>query len=138
MLTDNDIDRISQRIVKRCAPLVVGTFGSYGVGSPRPGSDLDVFVISKKGGDLAARVLALKRLLFGVLHPVDVFVFTPQEFEESAYEEQSFTWVIVKQARLYHWNEEAERLIPSLLLKAAEWRLRRSIMVEPRPRKEID
>jgi predicted nucleotidyltransferase len=120
MLTDNDIVQISRRIVERCAPLVVGTFGSYGVGSPRPRSDLDVFVISKNGGDLAARVLAVKRLLFGVLHPVDVFVFTPQEFEESAYEEQSFTWVIVEQARLYHWHEEAPLLVPSLAFKAIQ------------------
>lgn len=132
MLTDNDIAQISRRIVVGCAPLAVGTFGSYGVGDPRPGSDLDVFVISKNGGDLGARVLAVRRLLFGVLHPVDVFVFTPEEFEESVYEEQSFTWVIVNQARLHHWNEEAGRLVPSLLPKAEEWSLRQRALASGR------
>jgi predicted nucleotidyltransferase len=117
MLTESDIRRIALRVVAAYAPLVVGTFGSYAVGTAQPSSDLDLFVISKTGGDLGARVLAVKRVLFGVLHPLDVFVFTPQEFEASAYEEQSFTWVIVRQARLYHWSEEATVLVPSLAPK---------------------
>jgi predicted nucleotidyltransferase len=120
MLSENDILRISRRIVEGCAPLAVGTFGSYAIGTAHEQSDLDVFVISKAAGDPAARTLAVKRLLFGILHPLDVFVFTPEEFEEAACEEQSFTWVIVRQARIYHWTEEASHLLPSLLPKAAQ------------------
>jgi predicted nucleotidyltransferase len=119
MLTENDILRISRRIVAGCAPLAVGTFGSYATGAAREKSDLDLVVIAKTRGDRAARALAVKRLLFGVLHPLDVFVFTPEEFEEAAYEELSFVWVIVKQARLYFWAEGASELIPSLRPKAA-------------------
>jgi hypothetical protein len=100
-------------------------FGSYATGFARASSDLDVFVIKQSCGKPAARIRAVKRVLFGIFHPVDVFVFTPQEFEEAAYEEQSFTWVIVKQARLYRWTEEASRLIPSLLSKAAQSNLRK-------------
>jgi len=124
MLTENDIVRISARVVRGCAPLAVGTFGSYAVGTAKGQSDLDLFVISKTGGALAPRVLAVRRLLFGILHPLDIFVFTPEEFEASVYEEQSFTWMIVKQARLYHWADEADGLVPSLLLKAGEWNRR--------------
>ena len=58
------------------------------------------------------------RLLFHVLHPLDVHVFTPAEFEESAYEYQSFTWVIAQQACLYHWDGEAEQAVPSLVPQA--------------------
>lgn len=74
-------------------------------------------VITQKTGHPQARTLAIKRLLFGTLHPVDVVVFTPEEFEEEAYDEGSLTWVIVKQARLYHRTEEAGRLLPSLVRK---------------------
>jgi predicted nucleotidyltransferase len=121
MLTENDILRIGKRIVDGYAPLAVGIFGSYAVGAAHGHSDLDVFVISHNGGDLAARVLSVKRLLFGVLHPMDVFVFTPQEFEEAAQGEESFAWVIVQQTRLLHWTHEATRVMPSLAVKGVHW-----------------
>jgi predicted nucleotidyltransferase len=115
MLTENDIARISRRIVHAYAPLAVGTFGSYAVGVARDRSDLDLFVIKTTAEHPAARNRAVQRMLFGVLQPVDVHVFTPEEFEDTVYEELSFAWVIVKQARLYHWTEDAQRLVPSLL-----------------------
>ena len=65
-----------------------------------------IYFASREGG--------LSCALFGVLHPLDVHVFTPEEFEETACEVLSFAWVIVRQARLYHWTEAAARLVPSL------------------------
>ena len=49
-----------------------------------------------------------------MLHPLDIHVFTPEEFEESAYEALSFAWVIARQARIYHWTEAAKQRVPSL------------------------
>jgi predicted nucleotidyltransferase len=115
MLTENDISRISSRIVQGYAPLAVGTFGSYAVGTAREQSDLDLFVIKETAHKPAARARAVRHLLFGVIHPLDVHVFTPEEFEDSVYQELSFAWVIAKQARLYHWTQEARKLVPSLL-----------------------
>jgi predicted nucleotidyltransferase len=118
MLTERDIARISQRIAAVFAPLAVGTFGSYATGLAGDRSDLDLFVI-KDGRDRPdARTRAVRRLLFDVLHPVDVHVFTPEEFEETVYEELSFTWVIARQARLYYWTDEARRRVPSLCVWA--------------------
>jgi predicted nucleotidyltransferase len=115
MLTDADIQRIAARIVAGYGPLVVGTFGSYAVGLARSGSDLDLFVVKATAEPGSARRRAVSRLLFGVLHPLDVHVFTPDEFEETVHEELSFTWIIARQARVYHWADGAERLVPSLL-----------------------
>ena len=61
-----------------------------------------------------ARARAIRGILFGVMHPLDIHVFTSEEFEETAYETFSFAWVIVRQARLYHATKEARRLVPSL------------------------
>lgn len=36
--------------------------------------------------------------------PLDVHVFTPEEFDDTAYDELSFTWAIARQARLYYWS----------------------------------
>ncbi|PTB18123.1 hypothetical protein C9I57_25205 [Trinickia symbiotica] len=119
MLTENDIMRISRRVADAYAPLVVGTFGSYAIGSASELSDLDLFLILNGCERSDARVRAARRLLFDVLHPLDIHVFTPEEFEESAYEELSFTWVIARQARLYHWTDAAVQQVPSLLPRAA-------------------
>ena len=113
MLTDNDIARISRRIVDGYAPLAVGTFGSYAIGAARERSDLDIFVIRDTPLPPNARARAVHRLLHGVLHPLDIHVFTPAEFEQTVYENLSFAWVIVRQARVYYWSNEATQALPS-------------------------
>lgn len=115
MLTEGDIQRIAGRIVAGCAPLVVGTFGSYAVGLAKQKSDLDLFVIVSDKGDGSRRRSAVARLLFGVMHPIDLHVFAAHHFEDTVNEELSFTWLIARQARIYHWAGAAEHLVPSLL-----------------------
>jgi predicted nucleotidyltransferase len=115
MLTDRDIARIERRIVQGYGPLVVGIFGSYATGRAHEGSDLDVFVIKRTPEHRPARRYAVLRHLVGVLHPLDIHVFTPEELEEEAREELSFAWVLVRQARLLQPTpEEARRLVPAL------------------------
>jgi predicted nucleotidyltransferase len=118
MLSDRDIQRIVSRIVDACRPIAAGTFGSYAVGLARESSDLDLFVIQRTTLPNAARRRAIYQHLFGVMHPLDVHVFTPEEFEVDAREELSFAWLIAKQACLYHWTAEAERQVPALARSA--------------------
>jgi predicted nucleotidyltransferase len=114
MLRDADIQRITDAIVGGGRPLAVGVFGSYGVDLPKPHSDLDLFVITDTTARPAARRKAVQRLLFSVLHPLDIHVFTPEEFEAEVYEYLSFAWVIVRQAKLYYLSNAALTRVPSL------------------------
>ena len=114
LLTDNDISKIARRIADAYAPLAVGTFGSYAIGLAHEGSDLDLFIIKKSLGDGPASERSVRHAILSVLHPIDVVVVTAEKFEESVYEYMSFAWVIAKQARLYHWSNEARELLPSL------------------------
>jgi predicted nucleotidyltransferase len=120
MLSEGDIARIARRIADGYGPLVVGTFGSYAIGTPKPRSDLDLFVIKATPVQPLARRNAIRRLLFGVLHPIDAHVFTPEEFEDTVGEVLSFTWVIARQARIYVWRDGAARATPSLIPRAPE------------------
>jgi predicted nucleotidyltransferase len=114
MLTDADMSRITSRVARGYGALVVGTFGSYAVGRSREGSDLDLFVIKQTLQRPLARSAIVRGHLVDVLHPLDIHVFTPAEFEECVYEQYSFTWTIAKQARIYHWSAESSSLVPSL------------------------
>jgi predicted nucleotidyltransferase len=120
MLTENDITRISQKIAATYAPLAIGTFGSYAIGSAHDQSDLDLFVIKRTGQRPEATVLSVRRLLMDVFHPMDIRVFTAPEFEETVYNYLSFTWVVARQARLYHWTAGAACVVPSLRPRAAQ------------------
>jgi predicted nucleotidyltransferase len=114
MLSENDIVRLASRIMKDYRPLVVGTFGSYAIGAARDASDLDLFVIKQTVEPARQRVRAVRRSCFDVLYPLDIHVFTPDEFEETAYEEMAFSWLIVRQARIYAWSDAAAEWVPSL------------------------
>jgi predicted nucleotidyltransferase len=118
VLSENDVARIALRIKERDRTLAIGIFGSYAVGRAGAGSDLDLFVIKDSAQRPDERRLAIRRLLFSVLHPLDIHVFTPDEFENTAHESLSFAWVIARQARLYHWTEEARQRVPSLFAQA--------------------
>lgn len=118
MLSEADIQRIVSRIVQGCQPIAAGTFGSYAVGLAREDSDLDLFVILRTPLAKSARRRSICRHLFGVMHPLDVHVFTPEEFEADAREELSFAWIIAKQARVYYWTAEAVVQVPALRVAA--------------------
>jgi predicted nucleotidyltransferase len=114
MLSEADLDRITARLAQRLAPVAVGTFGSYATGMAREESDVDLFVIRDGVGRASLRGREVRRHLPGVLARLDIHVFTPKEFEARALEHLSFEWIIVRQAKLYHWRADAPRLVPSL------------------------
>jgi predicted nucleotidyltransferase len=124
MLSDRDIQRIVSRIVAGCRPIAAGTFGSYAVGLACESSDLDLFVILRTTLPNSARRRAMYRHLFGVMHPLDVHVFTPEEFEADAREELSFAWVIARQACLYYLTAEAALQVPALHVVGNDLRTR--------------
>lgn len=114
MLSENDLIQITARVARHASPVAVGLFGSYAIGTAHDGSDLDVVVIQRSAQPQNVRRQAMRRLLFGLLQPVDIHVFTPEEWEEQVYAHLSFMWVIARQVRLYYWTEEARRIVPSL------------------------
>jgi predicted nucleotidyltransferase len=118
MLSENDIARIAERIARNLNPFAVGIFGSYAIGTAHERSDLDLFVIKEGREPHGMRQHAVRRQLFHVLQRVDIQVFSPTEFEEAARERMSFAWIIVRQARIYYWTEEAQRRMPLLAAKA--------------------
>jgi uncharacterized protein len=90
MLKPNEIDNLIRRIVERIQPRQVIIFGSYAKGTATIKSDLDLFVIKETHLPMSHRADDLLPLLSGVLIPVDVHVYTPEEVEEYGKEPFSF------------------------------------------------
>jgi predicted nucleotidyltransferase len=102
MLTERDIQRIVDRVAEGYAPDLVGIFGSYAIGKATEASDLDLLVIKRTSESRPVRILTVRSLLPGVLHPMDIHVATPEEFEEARREEYSFAWVVARQIKVLY------------------------------------
>jgi len=87
--------------VKRLHPEIVriGYFGSYAAGTYAPGSDLDVFieVMTNPHRRRADRAAAFLPDDFPV--PVEIFVYTSEEWERLRRESSSFQEVVEKTSR---------------------------------------
>lgn len=114
MFTDNDIQRMAKGLARALHPVAVGTFGSYATGTSNDTSDVDLLVIHERAIESRMHRRAARRHLPGVLWPLDIRVFTPEDFERQALEYQSFEWVVARQAKLYYWRQDAPQLVPSL------------------------
>jgi predicted nucleotidyltransferase len=118
MFTDNDLTRMATRVGRAIGPVAVGTFGSYAMGTAKDTSDVDLFVIHERANEPRFSGHLVRRHLTGVLWPLDIHVFEPNDFERQALEHHSFEWIIVRQAKLYYWRHDAPRIVPSLFAQS--------------------
>jgi len=77
------IHQIVQKIVAGCGPEKIILFGSSVCGAPRPQSDLDVLVIMDTTLPPRERSVRLRQAIGPVGIPLDLFVLTPDEYQET-------------------------------------------------------
>lgn len=77
------IKGIRDRLVASCDPQKIIIFGSQVTGTATPDSDVDVLVIMETDLCPLTRNLAARNAIGSVEASVDVFVLTPEEFEET-------------------------------------------------------
>ena len=95
MTIKQQIDEISMRIIKNINPEKIILFGSYAKGNYNEDSDLDLIIIKQSNLPKHKRGIEIRRLFYGLLVPIDLKVYTPEEFEmfrERGYE-MGFRWV---------------------------------------------
>lgn len=83
-----DMDVIISEIVKRLVaaanPKKVILFGSHARGDHHPDSDIDLLVIESTVKSKHEEMVRLRRVLRGILVPMDVLVISEEEFAERA------------------------------------------------------
>ncbi len=82
MIDQETLSQVTRRLVERFHPERIILFGSQARGTADRGSDVDLLVISRIGGDRRKLMLEMDRALRGLGIARDVVVLTPEEFEQ--------------------------------------------------------
>ncbi len=82
MIGRETIERAIDIIVAQCDPEQVFVIGSYAAGVAKRSSDLDLIVVQRSPDPKRARERRLELLLAPLMIPVDLNVYTPEEFED--------------------------------------------------------
>lgn len=80
----NDIiQNILEKLIAAYAPQKIILFDSYAYGAPTPDSDLNLLVIMDTNLPPLERYVRLRQVIGPLDIPVDIFVLTLEEFEET-------------------------------------------------------
>ncbi len=79
------LDRAKSRLIDEFSPKAIYLYGSYAYGTPHSGSDLDILVVVDESEEsFFKRSARAYRALRGLGVPLDVQVYTAEEFESRA------------------------------------------------------
>ena len=86
VLSPEELERKLEEIVRRLrdalSPIAIYFFGSYAYGEPQSHSDIDLLVVVEEGDESPyKRDAQAYRALGGIRVPIDVLVYTREEFE---------------------------------------------------------
>jgi predicted nucleotidyltransferase len=103
MLIDNNtISNIVYRIATNTHPDKIFLFGSYATGQAKEDSDIDLLIIKDTIEPRHKRSIEMQRLLKGSKLPVDILVYTNDEFEREKSIDYSFVNSAIKGAKLLY------------------------------------
>ncbi|MBT4277478.1 nucleotidyltransferase domain-containing protein [Candidatus Falkowbacteria bacterium] len=96
-----DINKITEKIVKKYKPEKIILFGSYAWGTPGPDSDVDLFVVKNtKNARKTAR--NIDGDIFPRLFPIDLIVSTPKQIESGIEKDNFFIKKVMTMGKILY------------------------------------
>jgi predicted nucleotidyltransferase len=102
MIDKSIILNIIKRIATNVNPDKIFLFGSYATGQPNEDSDIDLLVVKETSEPKYKRSIEIQRLLIGSKLPVDIVVYTNDEFEKEKSIVYSFVNSAIQGAQLMY------------------------------------
>lgn len=102
MIETNKINDIVNRIANKFNPDKIILFGSYATGNATNSSDLDLLVIKDTDLPYHKRSFDIHKALIGSMIPMDILVYTKQEFEKERNELSSFLNLAIKTSKVLY------------------------------------
>jgi len=98
MIQPEKIQQIVDIIVKDYQPEKIILFGSHARGDARKDSDLDLIIIKQTEVPWFHRGWEVRKLLLGKLVPMDLKIYTPEEYQECTLSQYSFIQSVVNES----------------------------------------
>jgi predicted nucleotidyltransferase len=102
MIDANKINEIVNRIANLFNPDMIILIGSYAAGNPSNSSDLDLLVIKDTDLPYHKRSFDIHKALIGLMVPMDILVYTQNEFEQARNETSSFLSSAIKTSKILY------------------------------------
>jgi len=102
MIETSKINEIVARIAVIFNPDKIILFGSYAGGTPNNDSDLDLLIIKDTDLPRHKRSFDIQKMLIGSMIPMDILVYTNNEFEKEKNEKYSFLNSAIKTSRILY------------------------------------
>jgi predicted nucleotidyltransferase len=100
---DDEILRtITTRIAEAVHPEKIILFGSWARGERGPHSDIDLLIIQESDLSRPQRYAQVRRLFWGIGVPMDILVYTPEEFARYQSVPGSFTHTVAREGRVLY------------------------------------
>lgn len=102
MIETTKINEIVNRIALNFKPDKIILFGSYAAGNPNEDSDLDLLIVKDTSQPIHSRGFEIRKALIGSMIPIDILVYTNEEFEKGKDEKYSFLNSAIKSAKVLY------------------------------------
>jgi uncharacterized protein len=83
MIDNNKISELVSKIANGYNPDKIILFGSYATGTANEDSDVDLLIIKDSNLTRPERTFQVRKMLYGMMIPLDILVYTPHEIQES-------------------------------------------------------
>ena len=102
IIENSTIQELANKIAQLFDPEMIFLFGSHAAGTTGEDSDVDLLIV--RASDLAPhrRAFYICRSLLGSGMPIDILVYTPEEFEAEKDARFSFLHSALKNSRLLY------------------------------------
>jgi predicted nucleotidyltransferase len=99
---DELLRTITARIAEAVRPEKIILFGSWARGERGPHSDIDLLIIQESSLSRPQRYAQVRRLFWGMGIPMDILVYTPEEFARYQSVPGSFTHTVAREGRVLY------------------------------------
>jgi len=102
MIDSSKINDIVLKIANKFNPEQIILFGSYAKGTQTKGSDIDFLIIQDTDLPYHKRGLDIRLSLIGTKMPIDILVYTRNEFEQEKKDKYSFLYSAIRTSKLLY------------------------------------
>ena len=102
MVSDDTLREIVARIIEAMRPQKIILFGSQARGNASDQADIDLLIIQEIDLPRHRRYAAVRRLFWGMGIPMDILVYTPEEFARFQSVPGSFTYTVAHEGKVLY------------------------------------